>query len=295
VSFAEQVRSTEWLSLKHMGEEIAEAWFMPEGESFTVVFLVPQRRLEIADMGQRVTIATLLKAAAIGKDDVESWRLGDVSHSGANRANPELSDPLPPPLPDETHLTVYVHLKPPAQAAAGNKNCVQEIPLEKWQALEALWKAILVLEASIELSRLNMDSLRAEMETAFKRVLTVEEKVHALQSDVVQWTKAKGRIHYVLPKAREFIHRATWALALPERKRLEEIVGTPIESRNPLPEVDKVREQLEHLQKDRQVLLAQGNAVHQECQGALAATQKALSMLQKNAADRARQKRGRRG
>jgi hypothetical protein len=167
----------------------------------------------------------------------------------------------------------------------------QEVPPETWQALEALWKTILGLEASIDTSRLGMDGLRAEMEAAFKKALTVEEKLHALQGDVAQWNKAKSRIHYALPKVREFIHRATWALAVPERKRLEEIFRNHIEPRKPFPEVDKVREQLEHLQKDRQVLFAQGNAVYQECRGIIAEIQRALSTLQRNAADRARQKR----
>src|SRR5262245_66009071 len=98
-----------------------------------------------------------------------------------------------------------------------------------------------------------MDGQRAELEAAFKKPLTVEEKIHALQADVAQWGKAKNRIHFALPKVREFIHRATWALGLPERKRLEELFKSHIEPRVPFPEMDDVREQLEHLQKDRQV------------------------------------------
>ena len=167
----------------------------------------------------------------------------------------------------------------------------QEIPLEKWQVLEKCWKAILGLEASIDTSRLSMDGLRAEMEAAFKKTLAIEEKLHALQADVAQWNKAKSRIHYALPKVREFIHRATFALAVPERKRLEEIFRNYIEPRIALPEVNQVREQLEHLQKDRQVLFAQGNAVYQECRGITGEIQRALSTLQRNAADNARRKR----
>jgi hypothetical protein len=172
-----------------------------------------------------------------------------------------------------------------------NESSEQEVSQERWQALEALWKTVLGLEASIDTSRLSLDGVRAEMEVAFKKSLTVEEKLHALQGDVAQWNKAKSRIHYALPKVREFIHRATWALALPERKRLEEIYRTHIEPRVPLPEADKVREQLEHLQKDRQVLFAQGNAVYQECRGIIGEIQRALSTLQRNSADRARAKR----
>jgi hypothetical protein len=175
----------------------------------------------------------------------------------------------------------------------------QEVPPEKWQALEALWKTILGLEVSIETLRLGADGLRAEMEAAFKKSLALEEKVNALQADVVQWTKAKNRIHYALPKAREFVHRATWATAAPERKRLEELFKNHIEPRVPLPQtdegtapgMDEVREQLEHLQKQRQVLFAQGTSVSQECRGILAEVQRTLGTLQRNAADIARKKR----
>ena len=167
----------------------------------------------------------------------------------------------------------------------------QDVPPEQWQALEALWKTILGLEAGIETLRQNTEGLRAEMEAAFKKSLTVEEKVHALQADVAQWNRAKSRIHYALPKAREFIHRATWALGVPERKRLEELFRNHIEPRIPFPQMDKEREQLEHLQKDRQVLSAQGNSVCQECRGILAEVQRGLSTLQRNAADNARRKR----
>lgn len=180
---------------------------------------------------------------------------------------------------------------PPAQVPPRNQGGEQEIPPEKWQNLDALWKAILGLEASIDSSRLGVEGLRAEMEAAFKKALTVEEKLHALQADVAQWTKAKSRVHYALPKAREFIHRATWALAVPERKRLDEVVRNHIEPRVPFPGVDQAREQLEHLQKDRQVLFAQGTAVYQECRGIIAEIQRALSTLQRNAADNARRKR----
>jgi len=270
-----------------MGEVIAEAWFEAEGEDSTLVLRVPRDRLQTADMSRRLTLEHLLKAAAVSNDEVESWRLADVSHSDDS----ELSHPLPPPPTDATHLTVYVHLKPQAQAPADDESAEQEIPPEKWQALEVCWKTILGLEASIDTSRLGMDGLRAELETAFKRSMTVEEKLNALQGDVAQWNKAKSRVHHALPKVREFIHRATWALAVPERKRMEDIYKSHIEPRNPLPQVDRVREQLEHLQKDRQVLFAQGNAVYQECRAILAEIQRAVSMLQRNAADNARRKR----
>ena len=274
-----------------MGEELAEAWFEAEGERSTLVFRVPRDRFQIADMSRRLTIENLLKAAAISNDEVDSWRLEDAYVYSVDGTNTELSHPLPSPPPDATHLTIYVQLKSPAQADALDESCEQEVPPEKWQALEACWRAILGLEASIDTSRLSMEGLRSEMEAAFKRSMTVEEKLHAVQADVAQWNKAKSRIHYSLPKVREFIHRATWALSVPERKRLEEIFKKHIEPRISLPQVDRVREQLEHLQKNRQVLFAQGNAVYQECRGITAEIQRALSALQRNAADNALRKR----
>jgi hypothetical protein len=151
---------------------------------------------------------------------------------------------------------------------------------------------ILGLEATIDSFRLRMDGLRAEMEASTKRMLTTDEKVNALNADVAQWNKAKSRAHYALPKVREFVHRATWALGTPERKKLDELFKTHIQPRIPFPEMDKVPEQLEHLLKDRQVLSASGVAVCQECQGITADIQGALRTLQSNAAANAVKKRG---
>ena len=38
------------------------------------------------------------------------------------------------------------------------------VPAQRWQALEARWKSILVLEGNIDASRMSMEGLRAEME-----------------------------------------------------------------------------------------------------------------------------------
>jgi chromosome segregation ATPase len=170
----------------------------------------------------------------------------------------------------------------------------QEVPLEKWQALDSCWNTILGLEAGIETLRISMEGLRGEMERAFHHSLTFEERMNALQADVGQWTSAKNRMHYALPKVREFIHRATWAAAAPERKRLGELHKNHIEPRVPFPEMDRERERLEYWLKDRQVFLAQGNAAALECRGILAEIQRALGTLQRNAADNARRKAARR-
>ena len=101
---------------------------------------------------------------------------------------------------------------------------------------------------------------------------------------MAQWTKAKSRIHHALPKAKEFIHRATWALGTPERKKLEELFKNHIGPRVPFPDLHKVFEQLETVRKERQVLSAQGTTVFQECKSILAEVQAALRTLQSTAA-----------
>jgi hypothetical protein len=90
---------------------------------------------------------------------------------------------------------------------------------------------------------------------------------------------------------REFIHRATWALCSPERKKLEEVFKNHIRPRIPCPQLDKVAEQLDNLLKDRQVLSAHGASVHQECKSISADVQGALKTLQGNAAANATKKR----
>lgn len=294
MKFSDRDPSHDWAALRYKGATIAEVWFKPQGEPFSLVFRVPQD-LQTSDISRRLTIEALLRTVGISNEEVESWRIGDVSHSSMDGTNPELRQPLPPPAPGTTHITVDVRLNPPAQVTARNEGSEQEVPLDKWQDLETRWKAILGVEAIIEALRQNVESLRAELESASRRSLTVEEKVNALQGDVVQWTKAKNRVHHTLPKMREFIHRATWAMAVPERKRLEELVKEHIEPRVPFPEVDHVREQMEHLLKDRQVLSAQGNAINQEGRAISSELQRSLGTLQRNAADRARAKRGGRG
>jgi hypothetical protein len=161
-----------------------------------------------------------------------------------------------------------------------------------WQELEALWRAILGLEAAVDTARKNMESVRSELQTAMRMTLTGEEKTHALAADVAQWTKAKNRAHYAIPKANEFIHRATWAEGVPERKMLSEIFKNPIEDQTSLPPAAEVQRSLELLRKDRQVLSSQGMTVYQECKAIVADVQGALRTLRSNAASRASQKKG---
>lgn len=137
-----------------------------------------------------------------------------------------------------------------------------------------------------------MESLRAELENSFRKTLTTEEKVNASNADVAQWNKAKSRVHHTVPKLKEFIHRATWALGTPERKKLDELFQNQIRSRTPFPELEKVPEMLENLLKDRQVLSSHGVKVYQEGKTISAEIQGALRTLQSNAATKAQRKRG---
>src|SRR5262249_43954881 len=256
-------------------EKIAEVWFKPEGEPFGLTFRVPQQSFQIPGMGQRLTTENLLKAVAIATEEVESWGLGGASHSGMNGSNAELRNPLPQPPPDVSHLSIDVRLKPP-QAVAHHEGDDREVPEEKWQLLEARWRALLGVEAAMDTLRISVEGLRAELEASWRRTLTTDEKVHALAADVVRWNKAKSRVHHALPKAKELIHRATWAMGTPERKKLEELFKNHIQPRVPFPELDQVFEQLESLHKDRQVLSAQGTTVYQECKSISADVQAAL-------------------
>ncbi len=303
MKFSDRPPSSDWAPLKYKGEPLAEAWFKPDGDPLALVFRVPRGPARLADVSGRLTVETLLRAVAVAGDEVESWRFDPADSAAAGVAESELKRPLPPPPPDAPHLTIHIRFRPPAApaevtAAPANGQAECEVPPGKWNDLDARWQAVLNLEAGIGATRLSVEAARAELETASRKSLTAEEKQHALQADVSQWTKAKSRIHFTLPKLREFVHRATWATAVPERKRLEQIVKDHIEPRVPFPGVDGVREELEHLQKDRQVLAAQGNAVLQEGRGLASEVQRALSSLQRNAADRARAKRnagGKRG
>jgi hypothetical protein len=295
VNFSEQPPSKQWAALTYRGEKFAEVWFKPEGEPFALTFRIPQKSFLIPDMAQRLTTENLLKAVALATEDVDSWRHEGVPDAGMSGSNPELKHPLPPPPHDVAHLSIYVRLKPPPQVVAPEESAEPEMASEKWQDLEARWKVIVGVEATMDTLRQSMESLRAEMETAAKRMLTAEEKIHALNADVAQWNKAKARVHYALPKVREFIHRATWAMGTPERKKLGEVFKNHIQPRIPFPEIDKVPDQLENLLKDRQILSAHGVTVYQECKTITASIQGALRTLQSNAAAKATKKRGETG
>jgi len=291
VTFSEQSPSKEWAVLTFRGEKIAEVWFKPEGEPLSLKFRIPRSSFQNPEIGQRLTTATLLKSVGITTDEVESWQYGDASHSAAD-ANLELTNSLPQPPPDVTHLEIVVRLRPPPQVMDQQTRPESEVVPAEWHDLEAEWKTVLGLEASVDTMRKSMEGLRAELEAEWRRTLSGDDKVYALAADVAQWSKAKNRAHYALPKASEFIHRATWALGTPERKRLGEIFKDPVGTPAPLPPAAEVLQQLETLRKDRQVLSQKGVTVYQECKAIAADIQRALRTLQGNAATKASQKKG---
>jgi hypothetical protein len=243
-------------------------------------------------MGQQLTAENLLKAVGVAAGEVESWRHEGPPQPGTDGPDSELGRPLPPPPHDVTHLNLHVSLKPPPRAVARDEGREPEVPEVKWQELAARWNAILGLEASIDTVRIGMEALRVELEASWRRALTTEEKIHAPSADVAQWNKAKSRVPHALPKAREFIHRSTWAAGTPERKKLEELYKNHIRPRVPFPQMDQVVGELESLLKDRQALSAHGASVYQECKSISADIQRALRALQGNSAANATKKRG---
>jgi hypothetical protein len=278
--------------LTFRGERIAEVWFKPEGDPLALTFRIPRSSLQNPGIGQRLTAENLLKAVAIAPDEVESWRHGGASHSAPDGPDPDLTSPLPPPPHDVTHLEILVRLKPPPRAAAHEVSREPEATPAEWHDLEARWKAVLGVEAAVDTLRKSMEGLRAELEASMRGTLTADEKVNALAADVAQWNKAKSRAHFALPKANEFIHRATWAAGTPERKRLGELFKNPVGTQTSLPPADEVMQALDFLRKDRQVLSTQGMTVYQGCKAVAADVQRALRTLQTNAAVRASKKKG---
>jgi hypothetical protein len=243
-------------------------------------------------MAQRLTTENLLKAVGLATQELASWRHVGASPAGMSGPDSEPGHPLPRPPQDVSHLMVYVRLMLPPQAVAPPEGGAPEVPSAKWQDLQARWNAILGLEASMDTLRIRMEGLRAEMEASSKKTLAMEEKLHALNADVDRWNKAKSRVLFALPKVKEFIHRATWVMGAPERKKLEELFKNDGEPQLPLAQMNQLGEQLENLLKDRQVLSGQGVTVCQECERVCKGVQGALSTLQSNAAANARKKTG---
>jgi hypothetical protein len=277
--------------LKYRGEPFAEVWFKPEGEPHGLAFRIPQESFRLPGMDQLLTPENLVRAVGVAAEEVDSWRPEGAGQPAVSGSDPGLRQPLTPPSADVAHLILHVSLKQRHQADEGDRGGEPAVSEAKWQALEARWQSVLGLEASIDTLRISMEGLRSELESASSRALTPDEKVHALNADVAQWTKAKSRATYSLPKLREFIHRATWATGAPERKELEETLENHVRPRVPFPGLGQLMDKLDSLLKDRQVLSAIGVSVYQECKGVSVDIQGALRTLQGNAASNATKKR----
>jgi hypothetical protein len=274
--------------LKYQGAKFAEVWFKPEGDPFAVTFRIPSESFHIPGMSETLTIENLLGAVSITLEEVETCRLGDVAHSGGD--NPHFRSALSPPPPNVSYLDILVRLQAPQDSSAPDEDREPETSAPNWQDLDGRWRAILSLEANLDALRVNMEVLLMEMETLWKKPMTMEEKTYALRADVAQWTKAKSRVHTAVPKLKDFIHRAVWAIASPERKRLETIHIDHIQPQVPFPQIEVVLKQLEDLRKDRQVLLSIGKTVQQECKGIAVELQAAVRALQNNASKAQRKK-----
>lgn len=292
MNFSELSPSKQWAALRFRGEKFAEVWIKPDGDPRALTFRISQASFQLPGLAPHLTAENLLKAVAVAPGEVESWRHGAVSHDGPDPSSPELKKRLPAPPPAVAHLEISVRLKPPAPAADGAESDQATTAALRWQEIEMRWKNLLGLEASLDILRKNVATARAEMEASSRRGLTTEEKLNALQADIVQWNRAKTRVHYALPKANEFIHRAVWAQGTPERKRMDEFFKNSAGSSVPLPELDKVLEELEVLRKDCQILTGQGTTVYQECKNISAEMQGTLRTLLANSASRALKKRG---
>lgn len=291
MNFFELPPSKQWAALKYRGQAFAEAWIKPEDEHFALAFRIPYSSFQAHDISQLLTLANLIQAVGLAIDQLESWRFEDDSHSKIEGYHPELSQPLPPLPQNVAQLHIHVNLKRPVEAVANNESSDADNFLVKWQTLETRWNTILGMEVTIDTLRLRMEGLRAELESSSSKSLSTDEKLHAQNADVAQWTKAKSRARYALPKAKEFIHRATWAMGTPERKKLAELFKNQTQPELLFPQIDNLQGELENLLKDRQILSAQGVTVYQEGRSSCDDIQKALSTLQRNAAANAIKKR----
>ncbi|MFT3880522.1 MAG: hypothetical protein QM703_12775 [Gemmatales bacterium] len=252
---------------------------------------LPQQSFQNTAITQYLTIENLLKAMGLSSVDVESYLPDDGSQAGLAGYTAALNLPLLPPPSHVPHLYLHVRMKPPVQADTPPGGPIPADLMGKWQKLEARWNTILIIEVNIDTLRLRMESLRGEVESASSKVLSTDEKMHAVNADVAQWNKAKSRARYAVPKVKEFVHRATWALGSPERKKLEELFKNRTPPESVIHQLDDIHNMLENLFKDRQILAAQGVTGLQEGKNSCDDVQKTYRTLQSNAASNATKKR----
>jgi hypothetical protein len=282
LNFYDKPPSTQWARLSHQGEPFAEVWLKPEGEPLGLMIRIPQMSFHNPAISEHLSIENLLKAMGLSVGEVESYLPDDGSQLGLPGYVAQLYLPLQPPPEHVSHLYLHVRLFPPIQEEAPSEGPVPADIMAKWRKLEARWNTILAMEVTIDTLRLRMEHLRAEVESASNKSMTSEEKMHAMNADVAQWTKAKSRAKFIVPKIKEFVHRATWALGSPERKKVEDLFKNRMPPPSIYSELDVIYHHLENLFKDRQILSAQGVTGYQEGKNSCADVQGAYRTLQAN-------------
>jgi hypothetical protein len=289
MTFTERPASQRWEMLAYQGKPLAEVWFKPEGGPSALLFRIPQSSFQIPGLQQHLTAENFLKAVGIAATEVESWHGRRASLLPENEPLEGLSQSLLPPPGEDPYLQLEIRIKPivpmgsTATVLDRAENTIKH-PESGWQELQGRWNKILGLEVCIDTLRISLEGLRAEMEAAASKTLTGDDKIYASNTDVAQWTKAKSRTRFALPKVKEFIHRATWAAGAPERKRLVDLFKNPTPPPLPAEQLSQIAEELEGLFKHRQVLNAQGVTVYQDCKAITAEVQSSLRTLQRNAA-----------
>lgn len=283
MNFFDNPPSSQWGRLSFQGEPFAEVWLKPEGEPHGLMIRLPQLSFQNSGISQYLTIENLLKAMGLSVSEVESFLPDDGTRSGLSGYMAALDVPLLPPPEHLSHLYLHIRMKPPGVMSESADDHLPAEIMAKWRKLEARWNTIIALEVNIDTMRLRMESLRAEVESASNKSMTSEEKMHAMNADVAQWTKAKSRAKFAVPKIKEFVHRATWALGSPERKKVEDLFKSRLPSPSIYSELDAIAQQLENLFKDRQILAAQGMTGYQEGKNSSADVAGAYRTLQANA------------
>lgn len=288
MSFAEIDCSLQWGNLSFQGEVFAQVWFKPASMPNGLTFRIPQATFHHPAISPHLTIGNLLKAIGLDADAVQTWRTSDEAQNEIANYHVELLQPLPP-LPSNTpQLYLHVLIKQPESTEAMSASSDPKQALIKWQELQARWNNILGMEVTIDTLRQRMESLKSEIESESARAMTTDEKLNSLNADVAQWNKAKSRARYVLPRIKEYIHRATWVLGTPERKTLEETFKKDAACPSNLAELDR---ELQILLKDRQILAAQGTTCHHEGRSSCDEIKKTHQTMHRNAAANAVKKR----
>lgn len=78
VKFSDRAPSNDWAALRHKGATIAEVWFKPQGEPFSLVFRVPQD-LETSDIRGPIPLRSYPPTGLDGVPIVFSMLLGEPS------------------------------------------------------------------------------------------------------------------------------------------------------------------------------------------------------------------------